>query len=255
MKSISFAKALTLGCLMTLALPIACGDDDDDNGGAAGKGGSAGSSAGEKSSAGDNTGNTSSGGDGGAAPAMPIPGTSETSITKECGGSAGGAGGAAAGDCTSTKTKLPNLFIDPCCTTVGDTCGVDSGFLKLLDPTFPQVCLPKAQPAVEDVDGVCEDSTGSVLPYNGIDVHVKGFKACCRAATGTCGVVVDDIDTMELGVFTSPGLGCVDSAPFTGKPGASCDGSSSGGAGGAGGAGTGGAASAGESAGGTAPVL
>jgi hypothetical protein len=61
-------------------------------------------------------------------------------------------------------------------------------------------------------------------------------------------VVIDVIDT-DLGEFTAPGLGCVDSAPFfNNTPGARC-GAGSGGAGGAGGGGGGGESSGGASGG------
>jgi hypothetical protein len=73
---------------------------------------------------------------------------------------------------------------------------------------------------------------------------VPGFKGCCRADTGTCGVIIDDIKAGPA-TFASFGLGCVDSAPFfDGAEGAPCGG----GGGGAGGAGSGGAG--GESLGG-----
>ena len=68
---------------------------------------------------------------------------------------------------------------------------------------------------------------------DGFSVPVAGFAGCCRAETGTCGVVVDNIDAVPFGTFTSPQLGCADSAPFfNGTPGASC-GAGQGGAGGA----------------------
>jgi hypothetical protein len=53
---------------------------------------------------------------------------------------------------------------------------------------------------------------------------VPGFAGCCRAETGTCGVVVDNIPITGLPLpFASPKLGCVDSAPFFGStPGAPC---------------------------------
>ncbi len=72
------------------------------------------------------------------------------------------------------------------------------------------------------------------------------FVACCRAATGTCGVQVNKI-TLGGGVATLGNLqlGCVDSAPFF--PGAapkSCGGGSGGAGGGGGVPGVGGAGGA-----------
>ncbi len=224
MKSFSFAKVLTLGCFAFL-LPIACGDDDDDTNPLP-TGGAAGETSGV-------AGQSSEGGAGGEAPApVVIPGTGTSSETIQCGGD----------DCTSTKTQLPNLWIDPCCTATADTCGVSSGFLSLLKVDLKGACLPKNQPG--ELDAACPDSPANSVPFMSSMVGVKPFKGCCRAATNTCGFVVNAIVTDVLGTFTSPELGCVDSGAFTGKPGAACgEGAGGGGAGGAGGGDAGGAPS------------
>jgi hypothetical protein len=220
MKSISFAKALTLGCLMSLAFPIACGDDDDDGPGP--NVGGDGNSAGEPGSGG--TGNMmTAGGEGGGTPALVIPGTSPTSKTLQCGGD----------DCKSTTTLLPNLFVNPCCTE-DNACGVDTEFMVVLQASFPDQCQPKNQPG--ELDAACPASAAKTLPVNGKNIPVPGFAGCCRADTGTCGVMINDVVATGFGKFTSPMLGCVDSAPFfPGTEPKPC-GEAGGGGGGAGGA-------------------
>jgi hypothetical protein len=232
MKSFSFTKAFTLGCLVVLALPVACGDDETNPPAKA-----AGSDGGGEAGAG--TGGTPSvdGGAGGAAPAVMIPGTSTTPKSIECGGDA----------CASTKTILPTLNVDPCC-TADDACGVSTQFLALLQASFPSGATCQAKEQEGELDASCPDSADQMVTVPGVPaaVPVPGFAGCCRAETGTCGVVVDDIATMGFGIFSSPKLGCVDSAPFFGqKAGKAC-----GGGGGAGGAGAGGASSGGDGAGG-----
>lgn len=237
MKSFSFAKVLTLGAFVCLAMPVACGDDDSTPtptpaAGGDGAGGEPGHPAG----------GDAAGGAGGAAPMVTIPGTSSTAMTVTCGTSM----------CKSTSTLLPNLFVDPCCTADME-CGVETQFLGLLKASFPAgaQCQPKMQAG--DVDAGCPNSDAQMVTVPGIaaPVPVPGFVGCCRADTGTCGVVVDNVST-SFGNFASPMLGCVDSAPFFGqRAGAACGaaGGSSGGAGG-GGAASGGAATGGASAGG-----
>ena len=230
MKSSSFAKAITLGCLMCLALPVACGDDESSPNPSPGAGGSDAGAPSTTPTAG-TPGNMGDAGAGGAPAPMTIPGTSTTSMSKTCGGT----------KCDSTKTLLPTLFIDPCC-AADDSCGVSTAFLVLLQAQFKDVCQPKAQPG--EPDAACPASADQMLPYNGAQVPVPGFAGCCRADTGTCGVVIDKIPT-GIGNFSSPGLGCVDSAPFfKGKAGAAC-GAGGSGAGGAGGMSTGGVGGAG----------
>lgn len=203
MKSISFAKFLTLGCF-ALLLPVACGDDDDappPPSGMAGAGGE---------------------GEGGA-PGLQIPGTSSTPTTIECGSS----------DCKSVSTLL-GVFINPCC-TAADSCGLDSGFLTLIGTDLKGACLPQNK---EDTatDAACPSSPESSVMVGSQTIGVEGFKGCCRP-NNTCGFMVDKITT-EVGVATSPGLGCVDPAAF-GAPGNIPCGEGAGGAG-AGGAGAGG---------------
>lgn len=233
MKSYSFAKALTLGCLVCLLLPVACGDDDDSPPGPSG-----GSTA---------QGGESNGGEAAAGGAKPnsnaIPGTSKVSETIECG----------AADCKSTSTKL-GVFINPCCTQAEEACGVDSDFLQVLGTDLGGVCLPKDQEGTEDAS--CPDSPAQAVDFRGSSINVKPFVGCCRAATGTCGFIVNAVEADIIGVVTSPELGCVDSAAFTQMPGAKCgEGAGGGGAGGSGAGGGGGAGGNGDmgGAGGVAP--
>jgi hypothetical protein len=231
MKSFSFAKALTFGALVCFTLPVACGDDDDKtptpSGGTAGEG--AGGAAGEA-------------GAGGAM--LTVPGTGTTSKTVTCGTT----------ECSSTPTLLPKLFVDPCC-TADDACGVATQFFGLLQASFPEEAQCQAKMQAGAVDEACPTSPKQTVTVPGVAtaVPVPGFVGCCRADTGTCGVVVDSITT-AFGAFASPMLGCVDSAPFfKGTPGAAC-GAGGGGMGGAGGmGGTGGMGGAGGAVGGDAP--
>jgi hypothetical protein len=203
MKSFSFAKALTLGCLVALTLPVACGDDDDTS--TTKPGGTGGESAGGAPSA--------DAGAGGAAPAIVIPGTSPESKTVKCGTAM----------CSSVKTIIPAVFVDPCCSgDGGDACGVDTQFFAILGASFKDTCQATAQ--VGPVDTGCPDSASQMLPVNGTLYSVPGFAGCCRAETGTCGVVVDSVAVEGIPLpFAAPKLGCVDSAPFfANKAGAAC---------------------------------
>lgn len=213
MKSISFAKLVTLGCF-ALMLPVACGDDDDDSPGPS-KGGSSGS--------GGEAGQPTAGGEGGAPTGTVIPGTSKTKETIECSTS-----------CTSTNTAI-GLYLKPCCTpeAQGNLCGVDSGFLTLLGTDLKGACLPKVGPA--EVDPACPTSPKTPVTVNGTTVEVDGFAGCCLP-TGQCGFAVDAIKAAALGVVTQPNLGCVSGAAFGVTDLPSCGGGE-GGTGGVGGAG------------------
>ncbi len=234
MKSFSFAKALTLGCLVSLTLPVACGDDDDSGNPKPGSGG--------ESAGGGPSGDAGAGG----MPVMiTVPGTSNVSKTVKCGDDM----------CTSVKTLIPGpVFVDPCCS--GTACGVDAQFLGIVGAGFKDTCQAVGQ--VGDADDACPPSPDQMVTVAGspMPFAVPGFPGCCRADTGTCGVVVDSIPITGLPLpFATPMLGCVDSAPFFGnKAGAACGagtgGSGSGGAGSVAGADAGGAASGGASVGG-----
>lgn len=213
MKSISFAKLITLGCF-ALMLPVACGDDDDDTPGPS-KGGSSGSAG----AGGESTG----GGEGGMATGTQIPGTSPMSETIECSTS-----------CTSTKTGI-GLYIDPCCTpeAAGNECGVASGFLTLLGTDLKGACLPKNQPG--ELDTACPSSPSKSVTVNTTTVPVDGFPGCCLPS-GQCGFAVNEIIAEGFGSITKPNLGCVSAAAFGVTKVTPCGGGE-GGTGGAGGAG------------------
>lgn len=225
MKSSSFAKAITLGCLVLVGVPVACGDDTSTpskkpNTSMAG-------AAGEKPSAG---GADSGGGAGGAGGAGLPPGLSNSASTIECGMS-----------CSSAKIGALNtvVYVDPCC--AGDACGLTTTFLGTAGLAFGTSCIAKDQAG--EPDDSCPAPDPLVVPVSGGGMlPLDPFVACCRAATGTCGVQVNKV-TLGGGVATLGDLqlGCVDSAPFF--PGAapkSC-GAGAGGAGGAGGVSGGGA--------------
>lgn len=210
MKSFSFAKALTLGTLICMTLPVACGDDDDSSTPVTPSAGAGGE------------GPTTEGGAGGMAPAMLPPGISSTSTTKMCG----------ADDCTSAK--VGPVYVDPCCDAT-DTCGLNTGFLSLVGATFKDVC--QAHDQAGDPDDTCPEASGLVVPFEmggqQVMVAIDAFPGCCRP-NGTCGVVVDKIATKGL-ALADFSLGCVDAAPFMKGKVNTCG--ASGGTGGAGGAG------------------
>jgi hypothetical protein len=147
-----------------------------------------------------------------------VPGISDMPKTVTCGKA----------KCGSVTTVLPNLFVDPCC--AGDQCGVSTQLLSSVGFSSGQACEAKNQEG--PLDAGCPSTDPQVIPANGLPVSVAGFAGCCRAETGTCGVVVDDLTIEGLGIpLASPQLGCVDSAPFfNGKPGASCGPQAGGGA-------------------------
>jgi hypothetical protein len=180
---------------------------------------------------------TTEGGEGGTEPVVMIPGISQMPVTVLCGGKA----------CDSVKTLAPNVFVDPCC--AGDACGVNTQFLAGVGAAFAEQCQATGQVGARDAE--CPTSAAQVLPVMGMSLPVPGFVGCCRAETGTCGVIVDQI-TVSGFPFAAPQLGCVDSAPFfANEPGAACGDGHAGGAGGAGAGGAGaGAGGAGAGAGG-----
>lgn len=160
------------------------------------------------------------------APGIMVPGTSDQSKTLKCGTAM----------CTSVKTIVPGpVYVDPCC--AGDACGVDTQFFGVLGASFKDVCQAVGQAG--PLDAACPDSPDQILPVNGMSFSVPGFAGCCRADTGTCGVVVNSIQVSGIPLpFASPMLGCADSGPFFGgKLAAPCgDGAAGAGSGGAGGA-------------------
>jgi hypothetical protein len=231
MKSFSFAKALTLGCLVCLTLPVACGDDDDSGTTKPGTGGEP--NAGAPS--------TDAGAGGAAAAPIAVPGTSDMTKTIKCGDDM----------CTSVKTIIPGpVFVDPCC--AGTACGVDAQFFAVLGAPFAASCQAVGQ--VGDADDACPASPDQMVavPGSPAPFAVPGFAGCCRAETGTCGVVVDSIPVTGIPLpFATPKLGCVDSAPFfKNKAGAACGGGTAGNGSGGAAPDAGGAASGGASVGG-----
>lgn len=228
MQSFSFAKALTVGCLLCLTLPVACGDDDDSGTTKPGAGGEPNGSAGQPS--------TDAGAGGATTAALPA-GLSSSASTKECG----------AETCDSAKAG-PAVYVDPCCAS-GDACGLNTGFLSLVGAQFKDVCQAHAQPG--DPDTSCADASGLIIPFESggqtLMIPIDPFAGCCRP-DGTCGVVIDKITSgggkLPIADFE---LGCVDAAPFFKGQVSMCG---AGGAGGSGGADAGGAAAGGAAAGG-----
>jgi len=213
MKSFSFAKALTVGCLLCLTLPVACGDDDDDSGPSKpGSGGEPSGIAGQSST---------DAGTGGAT-TEPLPdGLSNTPSTKACGSEM----------CSSAKAVT--VYVNPCC-AADDACGLDTGFLALVGAQFTEVCQAHNQPG--DRDETCADAADLMIPYGSSTIAIDPFVGCCRP-NGTCGVVIDTVTSgggkLPIAKFE---LGCVDAAPFFKGQVSNC---------GAGGNGGGGAASGG----------
>ena len=221
MNSSTLKRAFTLGCLLCLALPVACGDDDDDAPGTAGKGGSAGSS-GTSGSGGGGRGNTAgSPSDAGAGMELP-PGLSDEPSTEECG----------AETCESAQAAGV-YYVDPCC-GAGDACGLNTGFLSLVGAQFTETCQLHDQPGTDE--GFCAAATGLKVPFQGREVDIDPFPGCCRP-DGTCGVVVNDVTVGGVLPLAKLGLGCVEAAPFFNGVSKRCDDDS--GAGGGGGTGSG----------------
>jgi hypothetical protein len=235
MKSSSFAKAVALGCLVFVALPVACGDDTSNPNPTPSAGAGAG---GEFVEEGGTGGVVGAGGAGGAVP-LP-PGLSETPSTVECSTS-----------CESAKVGAGAqvVYVDPCCAGPDmDTCGLTTTFLGLAGAIFKETCQAKNQPG--DVDAACPTPPAAAIPFMGATATLDEFPGCCRADTGTCGVAVNKVSIggglVPLGDLQ---MGCIDSAPFfDGTPGKACGAGGGGGAGGA--AGAGGASLGGASAGG-----
>jgi hypothetical protein len=236
MKSFSFTKAFTLGCLMVLALPVACGDDETN------PPAKAGSDAGGEAGAGVGGGTPTDGGAGGAAPSTLPPGISDVSKTEMC-----------TDEPACKSAAVGPVFIDPCC--AGDACGLATGFLGLVGANFEEECQPRGQ--VGEVDESCPTTMPSAVPFpmggTTIMVPIDGFVGCCRE-NGMCGVVVDDVVSPALGKLASLGLGCVDAAPFFPNQAPAACGGSVGGAGGGGAGGASGGDGAGGAGGAVTPV-
>jgi hypothetical protein len=225
MKSFSFAKALTLGCLVCLTLPVACGDDDDSGTTKPGTGGESGSPS---------TGDAGAGGMAAVVPPLP-PGISTMASTKECG----------AEMCKSVGVG-PAVFVDPCC-SADDACGLNTGFLSLVGAQFADVCQAKDQPGDEDTS--CATAEGLIVPFQmgttTLMIPLDPFAGCCRE-DGTCGVVVNKATSgggkIPIADF---GFGCMDGAPFFKGKVTKCGGGGIGGDGAGGGSSVGGASDAG----------
>jgi len=227
MKSSSFAKAITLGCLVLVAVPVACGDDTSNGSTKSANAGAGGDQ--NPDHVGGAGGADHAGGAGGAA--LP-PGLSEAPTTVDCGMS-----------CTSAKVGALGqvVYVDPCCAGAAkDACGLTTTFLAQTGLSFGESCLAKNQPG--DADDSCPSPTPAMVPVMGTTATLDAFPGCCRAATGTCGVLVNKV-TLGQGLVPlgDLGLGCVDSAPFFPGVAAKACGAGAGGAGGAGGATGGGA--------------
>lgn len=226
MKSSTLKRAFTLGCLVCLALPIACGDDDDDTPGTAGKGGSAGSG-GNPATGGGGKGDSAgmAPGGGGAGVDLP-PGLSTEPSTEECGAE------------TCESSAVAGLYhINPCCAPDG-SCGLDTTFLESVGAKFSELCQAHDQPGTDE--GSCPSATGLTVPVRGVELPLEPFVGCCRP-DGTCGVVVDEVNAgFSLATLN---LGCVEAAPFFEGRVRRCD-EATAGAGGGGGAG--GAVTSGE---------
>jgi hypothetical protein len=218
---------------MSLALPIACGDDDDDgpapnpNVGGESNGGEPATNGGEPQ--------MTNGGAGGEAPVMLPDGLSTKPSKMACGDVM----------CSSSPLLGGMYNVNPCC-AAGDACGLATDFLDAATGGFDESCQPLAQPA-DTSDDSCPESASVVIPVGAAMAPLTALAGCCRAETGTCGYVLNAVDIMGIGPVGNLGLGCVDATPFlpAGDTAAPCGaaGGGSGGAGGGGGAG-------GESAGG-----
>jgi hypothetical protein len=233
--TLAFGKALLLGCVVCAAMPIACGDTEETPPpkGDAGEGGG-GSGGSNNGRSGSSTGGTS----------PEVPGISDTPKSVECGGET----------CASAHIPIQQVYVDPCCAGPDeDQCGLDTGFLSLVGASFEDTCQAKGQEG--PVDEACPSPTPAEVPLPiGGTATLDPFPGCCRAETGTCGVLVNNVSISGGITVASFGFGCVDSAPFFPGEAAIPCGSGSGGAGASAGAGAGGAAAAEGGAGGAAAV-
>jgi len=213
-------RVLFVSALVAAVAVPACGSSSDSPSPSGGAGGAAGSSGAAA------RGGSSGGGEAGANDAAPVP-----CGTKMC-----------PSDTLAIPGAPPVVLAACCADEAKSTCGLDTSFLSMFGPSFPDRCQPRDQPGQRDA--ACPDSTST--PVKGTSYSIS-FHGCCRAETKTCGY-----DLTKLVDIFPLGLGCVDSSPFLegGSP-AAC-GEATGGQGGAAGEGStglGGApGSAGESA-------
>jgi hypothetical protein len=233
MKTLAWSRAVLVGSLVCGAIPIACGDTDENpppTPAEAGQGGEAGSGgSGRGGSGGSSNGGTPE-----------IPGISDEPQSLKCGTST----------CLSVAIPLQQVYVDPCCAGPDeDTCGVETGFLSLVGASFDESCQAKAQEGPVDAACPTPEASEIQLPIGGT-ATLEEFPGCCRAATGTCGVMVNDA-TLSGGLTVAAfGLGCVDASPFfPGEAPVPC-GAGSGGEGGAAAGGAGGVSSGGAATGG-----
>jgi hypothetical protein len=210
-------RILVAGALVAAVAVPACGNSSDSSPSGSGGGGSGGA-------AGGGVGRGGSSGHGGAPNSGPVV----------CGSKM----------CPSDTLSIPGtspVTFPACCSNAStNACGLDTTFLSMFGPSFPDPCQPRDQPGQRDP--ACPDSTKT--PVQGTPYSIS-FHGCCRAETHTCGY-----DLAKLVDIFPLGLGCVDSSPFLegGTP-ASCGESAGGQGGAAAAAGTGGApGSAGDTA-------
>ena len=175
------------GALVAAVAVPACGNSSDSGPTTTAGGGGTGGSGGSSGAVG-HGGTSGSGGEGGAVDTGPVA----------CG----------AKTCASQTLSIPGappLTLAACCSDASTgVCGLDTTFLSMFGPSFPDPCQARDQPGPRDA--ACPDSTST--PVQGTPYSIS-FHGCCRAETGTCGYDLSKVvDIFPLG------LGCVDSAPF-----------------------------------------
>jgi hypothetical protein len=152
------------------------------------------------------------------------PGFSSTPKTISCGS-----------NCTSATLGFGTavIYIDPCCTGEDQSiCGIDTTFLSPTGTNSAMTCEPRNQPGA--VDAACPSPPPAMIPVMGTTATLDPMPGCCRAETGTCGVLVNRVTAGNgLLPLADLGLGCVDAAPFfPGQTAMTCGGGGAGGMGG-----------------------
>ena len=102
----------------------------------------------------------------------------------------------------------------------GETCGVQTALLGVINVIFDPACQARDQPEVPG-PSACPSvdlDLSSVFPEDSPLV----FDGCCRAATATCGARVNEVHIKSANLDLDLGLGCVAAEPISGAVGMPC---------------------------------
>jgi hypothetical protein len=140
---------------------------------------------------------------GGAPPEVELPpGISDHASTLECGENT----------CASVPMFGNTYHMDPCCAS-GEVCGVRAALLTRLEVEIEPECQPVRQAGSPDAS--CVGASGYEVPWGDQVVPVDDWPGCCRAETGTCGVLVNRVAAGGgLLLLAEPRWGCMAGEPF-----------------------------------------